>query len=72
MITCLCNLKAKVDKSVWQSAFKFGMHNNDLYQRIVKDLLLKYLNFGQARVAIGEAHVGICGTHRLAPNIIIT
>jgi hypothetical protein len=52
---------AKVDKSVRQSAFKYVLHNDELYQRTVEDLLLKCLDSDQARVAMGEVHEGISG-----------
>jgi hypothetical protein len=39
------------------------LHNDELYQRIVKDLLLKCLGSDQARVAMGEVNESIYGTH---------
>jgi hypothetical protein len=57
---------AKVDKSVRQSAFKYTLHNDELYRRIADDLLLKCLGTDQARVAMGEVHEGICGMHQSA------
>jgi hypothetical protein len=54
---------AKVDKSIWRSAFQVCVHNDELYRRTVEDLLLKSLGSDQARVAMGEVHEGICGTH---------
>jgi hypothetical protein len=42
---------AKIDKSVWQSAFKYVLHNDELYRRTAEDLLLKCLGSNQARVA---------------------
>jgi hypothetical protein len=60
---------AKVDKSVRRSAFKYVLHNDELYRRTTEDLLLKCLGSSQARVAMGEVHEGICGTHQLTPKI---
>jgi hypothetical protein len=40
-----------------------------LYHRIADDLLLKCLDWDQAKVAMGEVHEGICGTHQSAPKI---
>jgi hypothetical protein len=57
---------AKVDKSVPRSAFQVCVHNDELYRRTVEDLLLKCLGSDQARVAMGEIHEGICGTHQSA------
>ena len=54
---------AKIDRSVRRSAFKYVLHNNELYRRTAEDLLLKCLGSDQARVAMGEVHEYICGTH---------
>jgi hypothetical protein len=64
----LCDPSAKVDKSVRQSAFKYVLHNDELYRRTIEGLLLKCLGFDQARVAIEEIHEGICDTHQSAPK----
>ena len=61
--------KAKIDKNVRRSAFKYVLHNDELYQRTAEDLLLKCLGSDQARVAMGEVHEGICGTHQSAPKM---
>jgi hypothetical protein len=47
-------------------AFKYVLMDNDLYRRTVDVILLKCLNEDQARVAMGELHEGICGTHQSA------
>jgi hypothetical protein len=57
---------AKVGKGIRRSAFKYMLHNDELYWGIAKDLLLKCLGLNQARVAMGEVHEGICGTHQSA------
>lgn len=57
---------AKVNKSVQRSAFKFVLHNDELYQRTAKDMLLKCLDAYQAKVAMGEVHEDICGMYQLA------
>jgi hypothetical protein len=38
----------------------------ELYRQTTDDLLLKCLDLDQAKVAMGEVHEGICGTHQLA------
>jgi len=43
--------------------------DSELYRRTAEDVLLKCLYSDQARVAMGEVHEGICGTHQLAPKI---
>ena len=60
---------AKTDKSVRRGAFKYVLHNDELYRRNAKDLLLKCLGSDQARVAMGEIHEDICGTHQSAPKM---
>jgi hypothetical protein len=50
------------------SAFKYVLHNDELYRRTAEDLLLKCLGIDQARIAMGEVHEGICGMHQLAPK----
>jgi hypothetical protein len=49
----------KINKGVQRSAFKYVLHNDELYRRTTKDLLLKCLRSDQARVTIGEVHEGI-------------
>jgi hypothetical protein len=66
LLAYLRDPSAKVDKSVRRSAFKYVLHNDELYQRTAEDLLLKYLGTDQARIAMGEVHEGICGTHQSA------
>jgi hypothetical protein len=69
LLVYLHNSSAKVDKSVRRSAFKYVLHNDELYQRTAEDLLLKCLDSDQARVAMGEVHEGICGMHQSAPKM---
>jgi hypothetical protein len=52
---------AKVNKGIQRSDFKYMLHNDEIYRRTAEDLLLKCLRPDQARVAMGEAHKGICG-----------
>ena len=56
----------RTDKTVRRMAFKYALIDNDLYRRTVDDILLKCLDEDQARVAMGEVHEGICGTHQSA------
>ena len=60
---------AKIDKNVRRSAFKYVLHNDELYRRTTEDLLLKCLGSDQARVAMGKVHEGICGMHQSAPKM---
>jgi hypothetical protein len=69
LLAYLRDPSAKVDKSVRQSAFKYALHNDELYRRTTEDLLLKCLGTDQARIDMGEVHEGICGTHQSAPKM---
>jgi hypothetical protein len=40
-----------------------------LYHKTTDDLLLKCLDSDQDKVAMGEVHEGICGTHQSAPKM---
>jgi hypothetical protein len=43
--------------------------NDELYHRTAEDLLLKCLDHDQAKIAVGEVHEGICGTHQSSPKM---
>jgi hypothetical protein len=66
LLRYLHDSSARIDKSVRQSAFKYVLHNDELYRRTAENLLLKCLGSDQARVAMGEVNEGICGTHQLS------
>ena len=57
------------ERNIRRLAFKYVLIDDELYHRTAKDLLLKCLDSDQARVAIGEVHEGICGTHQSAPKM---
>jgi hypothetical protein len=42
------------------------MLNNTLYCQIINGLLLKCLDLNQSKIAMGEVHEDICGTHQSA------
>ena len=50
-------------------AFKYILIDDELYHRTAEDVLLKCLDSDQTRVAMGEVHEGICGTHQSAPKM---
>ena len=52
-----------MDKTVRWMVFEYILIDNDLYRQTVDGVLLKCLDEDQARVAMGEVHEGICGTH---------
>jgi hypothetical protein len=59
----------KVNRKIRQLAFKFTLVDGELYRRTADDLLLKCLDSNQAKVAMGEVHEGICGTHQSFPKL---
>jgi hypothetical protein len=59
----------KVDRKIRRLAFKFTLVDEELYRRTVDDMLLKCQNSDQSKVAMGEVHEEISGTHQLAPKM---
>jgi hypothetical protein len=59
----------KVDKGIRRIDCKFILINDELYHRTTEDLLLKCLDHDQAKIAMGEVHESICGTHQSAPKM---
>ena len=57
------------ERNIRRLAFKYVLIEDELYRRTAKDLLLKCLDSDQAKVAMGEVHEGICGTHQSAPKM---
>ena len=58
-----------MDRSVRRMSFKYTVRDDGLYHRTIDDVLLKCLDEDQARIAMGEVHEGICGTHQSAPKM---
>jgi hypothetical protein len=52
------------DRNVWWQALKYVMLDYTLYRRSIDGLLLKCLGSDQPKIAMGEVHEGICGTHQ--------
>ena len=57
------------ERQVRRLIFKYSLIDGDLYRRTAEDLLLKCLGPDEAKVAMGEVHEGICGTHQSAPKM---
>lgn len=57
------------ERNIRRLAFKYVLIDDEFYRRTAEDLLLKCLNLDHARVAMGEVHEGICGTHQSAPKM---
>ena len=69
IIKYLKNPGRGVEKNIRHLAFKYILVDDELYRRTADDILLKCLGIDQARVAMGEVHEGISGTHQSAPKI---
>ena len=57
------------ERNIRRAALKYILIDDEFYRRTAKDLLLKCLDSDQAKVAMGEVHEGICGTHQSAPKM---
>jgi hypothetical protein len=53
-------------RKVWRQALKYVVFDNTLYHHTIDGLLLKCLGSDQSKIAMGEVHEGICGTHQSA------
>jgi len=57
------------ERNIRRVAFNYVLIDDELYRRTAEDLLLKCLDSDQAKVAMGEVHEDICGTHQSAPKM---
>ena len=57
------------ERNIQRLAFKYNLIDDELYCRTAEDVLLKCLDSDRARVAMGEVHEGLCGTHESAPKM---
>jgi hypothetical protein len=69
IIDYLQDPSCKVDRKIWRLALKFTLVHEELYRQIADDLFLKCLDSDHAKVAMGEVHERICGTHQSAPKM---
>jgi hypothetical protein len=54
------------DRKVLRQALKYIVLDGELYRRTINVVLLKCLSGEQIKVAMGEVHEGMCGTHQSA------
>ena len=66
---CLRDSGRDAERNICHLAFKYIFIDGELYRRTANDILLKCLGADRARVAMGEVHEGICGTHQSAPKM---
>jgi hypothetical protein len=69
IINYLRNPSVRMDRNIRRITFKYVLMSDELYRRIVNDVLLKCLGLGDAILAMAEVHEGICGTHQSAPKM---
>jgi hypothetical protein len=63
---CLKDPGGTKDKKIHRQAIKYVLMDGNLYRRTVDGLLLKRFGVEQSRIAMGEVHEGLCGTHQSA------
>jgi hypothetical protein len=68
LLAYLRDPSVKVDK-VFGEVLSNMCCTMSFYRKTAEDLLLKCLGTDQARIAMGEVHEGICGTHQSAPKM---
>ncbi len=66
LINYLKNPSLRIDRKIRRQAFKYILLDGELYRRNIDGVLLKCLDNDQSKVAMGEVHEGICGTHQSA------
>jgi hypothetical protein len=54
------------NRNVRRQALKYVVLYNTLYRQTIDGLFLKCLGSDQSKIAMGEVHEGICGTHQSA------
>src|SRR6185312_2172576 len=64
IVTYLKDPGRGAERNIRRLAFKYILIDDELYRRTAEDVLLRCLDSNQARVAMGEVHEGICGTHQ--------
>nr|ABA96125.1 retrotransposon protein, putative, unclassified [Oryza sativa Japonica Group] len=62
----LSNPSQSASRKLRYKALKYTLLDDELYYRTIDGVLLKCSSADQAKVAIGEVHEGICGTHQSA------
>jgi lysine/ornithine N-monooxygenase len=54
------------DRKIRRQALKYKVIDGNLYRQIVDGLMLKCLGKEEAKIAMGEVHEGMCGSHQSA------
>jgi hypothetical protein len=69
LLKCIRDPGKTTNKKVKRQVVKYTSIDDELYQRTIDGVLLKYLCEEQAKVAVWEVHDGICGAHQSAYNM---
>jgi ribonuclease HI len=63
---CIMDLGGTRDRKVLRQALKYTVLDGELYRMTIDGVILKCLSGEQIKVAMGEVHEGMCGTHQSA------
>jgi hypothetical protein len=63
---CIMSPSSVKDRKVRRQALQYTVVGDELYKRTMDGVLLMCLGEKRAKVAMGEVHEGMCGTHQLA------
>jgi hypothetical protein len=66
LLKCIRDPGKTTDKKVKRQVLKYMSIDDEHYRRTIDVVLLKFLGEEQAKVAIREVHIGICGAHQSA------
>jgi hypothetical protein len=66
LIECLQNPSNTKHINVRRQVLKYTLMEGELYRRTIDGLLLKCIDEEESKVAMGEVHEGMCGTHQSA------
>jgi hypothetical protein len=64
LIRYLENFGHIVDQKVQRQTLKYVVLDNTLYHQTIDGVFFKCLGSEQSKIAMGEVHKGICGTHQ--------
>jgi hypothetical protein len=66
LINYISNPNDAQSRRMRQKALSYTLISNELYRRIVDGVVLKCLSREESKVAMGDVHIGMCGTHQSA------
>jgi hypothetical protein len=66
LIEYITNPSSNHDRKIKRQALKYSVIDGDLYRETVDGLMLKCSSEEEARIAMGEIHEGMCGSHQSA------